>query len=139
MARKVIKTMVCRGDIEVDACVLWCIDPRFRKALWDLEKALGFKHIDVIKVAGGAKALANKGACKRVLVDQVEASVKLHKPKIIIPMFHHDCGAYKPLNLNGKTEEEFLFEEVGRATKTLTRFKLKVMPVIIDFEEITVL
>ena len=50
----------------VDACVIWCIDPRFRKALWDFEKALKLKAVDIIKVAGGGKALAGNDEEKRI-------------------------------------------------------------------------
>lgn len=139
MENGIIKTRVDRGHVEVDACILWCIDPRFRQALWDFEKAQKFGHIDVIKVAGGAKALAGNGATKKVLVEQVAASIRLHKPKVIVPMFHHDCGAYKPLNLKGETEDDFLRGEVVKATKSLQHFGLPIMPVIVSFDEITVL
>ena len=39
-----------------DACVVWCFDNRFSVLLQAFTK--GVKNIDLVKVAGGAKALA---------------------------------------------------------------------------------
>jgi carbonic anhydrase len=78
-----------------DACVVWCYDDRFYKLLKAFGKQEGFQHIDLIKVAGGAKALAGDvpSDCDFVL-DQIKKSVMLHGTKRVILMLHRDCGAY---------------------------------------------
>ncbi len=135
---KKIPTKVKTSHVEVDACVLWCIDPRFRKALWDFEKSEGYRpdKVDIIKVPGGGKGLAGKKNEREEILSKVAISVNLHKPKIIIPMFHFDCGAYKPLKLKKLSEEEFLIKEMEKARDALAKFKLPIHPVIVSFDEI---
>lgn len=135
----IIPTHAKRGHIEVDACVLWCVDPRFRKALWDFEKARGFKYIDVLKNAGGGKALAGTGPCKKAVLADIRASVTLHNPKLIVPMFHTECGAYRGTNFGRHSEEDFLRIEAHKATETLLPLGLPIQPVIVDFDKIIVL
>jgi hypothetical protein len=96
-----------------DACIVWCFDDRFYKLLKAFGKAKGAKHIDLVKVAGGAKALgvpsnaaaqsAGNGqlngsspdlAARDFLLTQIKASIRLHGTKRIILMTHRDCGAY---------------------------------------------
>lgn len=106
--------------------------------MWDLEKALGLKQTDVIKVAGGGKSLSGNGYCRKFLLGQVDASVRLHHPKVIYVMFHFDCGAYKPLKLNGLTERRFLEEEIKKAKGALAEFGLPVKAVLVDFNSMEV-
>lgn len=78
-----------------DACVVWCFDDRFYKLLKAYGKSKGAKHIDLVKVAGGAKALAGGPSPDRdFLLAQIKASIRLHGTKRIILMTHRDCGAY---------------------------------------------
>jgi carbonic anhydrase len=84
-----------------DACVVWCFDDRFYKLLKAFGKAKGAKHIDLVKVAGGAKGLAVPAnaaptdlAARDFLLAQIKASIRLHGTKRIILMTHRDCGAY---------------------------------------------
>jgi carbonic anhydrase len=78
-----------------DACVVWCFDDRFYKLLKAFGKQEGFAHIDLIKIAGGAKALAGDASSDRDFVlNQIKASVRLHGAKRIVLMLHRDCGAY---------------------------------------------
>ena len=51
-----------------DACVVWCFDDRFYKLLKAFGKQEGFAHIDLVKVAGGAKALAGDASPDRDFV-----------------------------------------------------------------------
>jgi hypothetical protein len=78
-----------------DACVVWCFDDRFYKLLKTFGKQEGWRNIDLVKVAGGAKGLAGgPGADRDFLVSQVKASLRLHGTKRLILMLHRDCGAY---------------------------------------------
>lgn len=78
-----------------DACVVWCFDDRFYKLLKAFGRQENFVHIDLIKIAGGAKALAGDVSPERDFVlDQIRTSVRLHGTTRIILMLHLDCGAY---------------------------------------------
>jgi hypothetical protein len=78
-----------------DACVVWCFDDRFYKLLKAFGKQREFKNIDLVKVAGGAKALAGgPSADREFILNQVKASIRLHDAKNVILMVHRDCGAY---------------------------------------------
>ena len=83
------------GHYTADACVVWCFDDRFYKLLKAFGKQEGFAHIDLVKIAGGAKALAGDASPERdVLLGQIKASVRLHGTKRVILMLHRDCGGY---------------------------------------------
>ena len=76
-----------------DACIVWCFDDRFSGLLAKFSK--NFKHIDLVKIAGGAKALAGNASPDRDFVaGQIKTSVRLHGTKRIVLMLHRDCGAY---------------------------------------------
>lgn len=78
-----------------NACVVWCFDDRFYKLLKAFGKQEGFGHIDLVKVAGGAKALAGDASPDRDFVlNQIKTSVRLHGTKRVVLMLHRDCGAY---------------------------------------------
>jgi hypothetical protein len=78
-----------------DACVVWCFDDRFYKLLKEFGKQEKFNHIDLVKIAGGAKALAGEAPSDRDFVlNQIRTSVRLHGTKRVVLMLHRDCGAY---------------------------------------------
>jgi carbonic anhydrase len=78
-----------------NACVVWCFDDRFYKLLKAFGKQEGFDHIDLVKIAGGAKALAGEASPDRDFVlNQIKTSVRLHGTKRVVLMLHRDCGAY---------------------------------------------
>ena len=78
-----------------NVCVVWCFDDRFYKLLKAFGKQEGFGHIDLVKIAGGAKALAGDASPDRDFVlNQIKTSVRLHGTKRIVLMLHRDCGAY---------------------------------------------
>ena len=90
-----------------DACVVWCFDDRFYKLLKAFGKQEGFGHIDLVKVAGGAKALAGGASPDRDFVlGQIRTSVRLHGTKRVILMLHRDCGAYGGSKSFADTEAE---------------------------------
>lgn len=79
-----------------EACIIWCFDDRFSKALTAYTSECGIKDYDLVKIAGGAKSLASpQHASEREFVlKQVQTSIKLHHTKRVILMNHADCGAY---------------------------------------------
>jgi carbonic anhydrase len=80
-----------------DACVVWCFDDRFYKLLKAFGKQEGFVHIDLVKIAGGAKALASTDGAspdRDFVLNQIKTSVRLHGTKRVVLMLHRDCGAY---------------------------------------------
>ena len=135
-----IPTKIRRQHVRVDALFLWCIDPHFRAALWDLEKEFNLRpdRVDIIKTPGGAKALTEEGHEQYELLRQIGTSIGLHRPKLLIPMFHVDCGAYKHLQASKQKERKFFTREVQRAKEALRPFRVPVRPVIVDFDKILV-
>jgi carbonic anhydrase len=90
---KKIKFRSSTDHYVADACVVWCFDERFSDLLKKFAKK--FKYFDLVKVAGGAKALAGEPSPERDFVlSQVKTSVRLHATKRIALMLHRDCGAY---------------------------------------------
>jgi hypothetical protein len=92
-----------REHYTADACIVWCFDDRFSDLLEAFKKERGFKHADVVKCAGGAKALAADGSNgltagggpeRDFVLNQIKTSIKLHKTPIVILMVHIDCGGY---------------------------------------------
>lgn len=90
---KIVSYDSSREHYAADACIVWCFDDRFSGLLGEFSK--GFKHFDLVKIAGGAKVLAGGTSPERdFVVGQIKTSVRLHGTKKIILMFHRDCGAY---------------------------------------------
>ena len=76
-----------------DACVVWCFDDRFSGLLAEFGKTM--RNFDLVKIAGGAKSLANGASPARDFArDQIKTSIRLHGTKKIVLMLHRDCGAY---------------------------------------------
>jgi hypothetical protein len=102
-----------------DACVVWCFDDRFSKLLKQFIANKKFKHIDLVKVAGGAKDIASptNETSRHFILDQIGKSVRLHAPTEVILMMHIDCGA-----CDGKTEPEFYQRELKAAGNIVEKF-----------------
>lgn len=87
-----------RGHYRADACIFWCFDARFSEAYEAFLAAHGFakNKIDLVKIAGGAQALAGDGAGtdSSFARSQLAKSMKLHHATRVILMVHMDCGAY---------------------------------------------
>lgn len=79
-----------------DACIIWCYDDRFSKALLAFTDNCGIKNYDLVKIAGGAKSLASPQdfSEREFVLKQIQTSIKLHGTKKVILMNHADCGAY---------------------------------------------
>lgn len=131
--KQVIKFKSDEEHYKADACVIWCFDDRFTGLLGELNQ-FGFKHVDLIKVAGGAKDLADGAksladladevgvGCgvdgARYLEDQILKSIKLHNTPLVILMIHKECGAYGDLS-SVVNLDEFLIDQLKRAKKNL--------------------
>ena len=95
MAEPVIKFQSSKEHYTADACVVWCFDDRFYKLLKAFGKQENFKNIDLVKIAGGAKALGGEaGPDRDFVLGQLKASIRLHGTKRVVLMLHRDCGAY---------------------------------------------
>ena len=105
--------------VSVDACIVWCFDPRFSALLHAFERERGYAHTDIVKVAGGAKDLASPGlgSSREYLLGQIEASLRLHHAPRVILMMHDDCGAYG--GRRGSTHYE---AELRKARQVLETF-----------------
>ena len=81
---------------QCDAAVVSCFDNRFEAALRKLLKRLGIERPDIIRIAGGAKALASPEpeSERDLILDQVRKSVRLHRTIRTLLALHSDCGAY---------------------------------------------
>lgn len=129
-----------REHYTCDAAVIWCFDHRFHQAFAKFLKRRGIENPDVIKLAGGAKALASGSSSEREFVlDQIRKSIALHGTKLVILMLHSDCGAYGGLQAFGN-DAQLEFErqeaELLRARDSLrdTIPGIKVEPYFVDFE-----
>ncbi|HEX3877000.1 MAG TPA: carbonic anhydrase [Bryobacteraceae bacterium] len=94
--RKVFHFDSPREQYVCDAAVVCCYDNRFHTGFAKFLKRMGLVMIDVIKIAGGAKALAtpNRPDERYFVLDQIRKSMRLHATKRVILMVHSDCGAY---------------------------------------------
>jgi len=101
-----------------DACVVWCFDDRFYKLLKAFGKEEAFGHIDLVKIAGGAKALAGEASPDRdFLLNQLKTSVRLHGTNSVVLMLHRDCGAYGGSKsfADADAEKAYLTDQLHRA------------------------
>lgn len=126
------------GHYTADACVVWCYDDRFYKLLKAFGKAQGFGNIDLVKVAGGAKALADGASPDRdFMLNQVATSVRLHGAKKVILMIHRDCGAYGGSSQfpDAETEKEHYLKDLRAAKEFLSgEVSVPVVACFADFD-----
>ncbi|OHA09399.1 MAG: hypothetical protein A3B37_02445 [Candidatus Sungbacteria bacterium RIFCSPLOWO2_01_FULL_59_16] len=122
---RVIECAVDPKHYHADTCAVWCFDDRFSPALERLMAETQTKHIDLVKVAGGARGLASPANEneRAYLLDQIAKSIKLHEPKTIWLMVHADCGAYgNPKFENAEAETTFFGNELANAENTVGSF-----------------
>lgn len=113
---------------EADSCIVCCIDDRFTPMIDRFTNKNGYKKVDMIKVAGGAKDLISSGIKANLvrnqlisdyLCKQIAKSIELHHTKRVDIMIHIECGAY-----DGKNDENFSIDELSSA-KTVIEDYLK--------------
>lgn len=132
-----------REHYAADAAVVWCFDHRFHLAFSKFLKRRDIVNTDIIKVAGGAKALASPAnSCEReFVVDQIQKSIRLHSTRLVILMLHSDCGAYGGLSAfanDTRLEAQRQETELRRAADYLRRTipGIEVEPYFVDFDGI---
>ena len=97
---------------KADACIVWCFDGRFSKLLDQFIQKFQFSHIDLVKVAGGAKDLASPEieSNRAYILDQIAKSIKLNHTQQVVLMAHSECGAY-----GGSADPDFYSTELIKA------------------------
>jgi carbonic anhydrase len=113
-----VKFLSSNEHYTADACVVWCYDDRFYKLLKAFGKEEKFGHIDLVKIAGGAKALGGDASPERDFVlDQIKKSVMLHGTKRVVLMLHRDCGAFGGSKkfADAAAEKEYFTGQLHRA------------------------
>ena len=125
---RIISQDVGKSHYKADACVIWCFDDRFSGLFENFVKKQGFRHVDLIKVAGGAKGIASpeNEAERDYLLGQVKKSIRLHNSPAVILMVHSDCGAYGGLKFSVKEEEfSFYLRELEKAEEAVKNYLYK--------------
>jgi hypothetical protein len=119
MAREITKT-IDKAHYIAEAIIIWCSDARFSELLYDFVKTEDYLHPDIIRLEGGAKALADKDFRQRdLIISQIEHCINLHRVHDIVLMTHADCEAYdKSFQLDNE-EMEFYTTELKRAKEAL--------------------
>ncbi|MDO8639387.1 MAG: hypothetical protein Q7R53_00540 [bacterium] len=106
---------------QVDACIVWCFDPRMQDVFRHFVKEMGYRYFDSIMIAGGAKDLSFSSLqdSRNDLLSQIQKSISLHNPKVIALMVHSDCGAFGYLKAfdNDLEKERLEMEKVLREAK----------------------
>ncbi len=91
-----MKTYNYENFHEVEAAVVFCIDPRFwQQTLNFIQEELGIKRFDPYTYPGGPLCLARSETVDIYLNNIEAASLKLHHAKKIILISHQSCGGYK--------------------------------------------
>ena len=135
--KKIVSHDTPKDHYVADACIAWCFDDRFSGLLAEFAKDL--KNYDLVKVAGGAKALAGGPSPERDFVlGQVKTSVRLHGTKKIVLMLHRDCGGYGGSKqfAGSDAEKAFFTDQLDRARRFVRREfpGLAVEAVFADFD-----
>lgn len=140
--KKVFHFDTPRDEYHCDAAVLWCFDSRFDLGFRKFLKRIGVINPDVIKIAGGAKALVSpdRDSDREFVVDQIRKSMRLHGTRRVILMLHSDCGAYGGLSAgfggDMATEAAHHERELQRAAANLKTAipGIEVQGYFVDFE-----
>jgi hypothetical protein len=108
------------GLYRADAAVIYCFDSRFTMAVNKFLKRRGLVQIDIIRIAGGPKALASprEEGERTFALDQLRLSRKLHATGHVILISHSDCAACGGLALfdgNSQAEAAYHRAELDRA------------------------
>ena len=116
-----ISEKVPAGSYTASSCAVWCFDARFGR-LARLFESYQAAPVDVVAVAGGAKALADGGPSAAYVLEQVGASLRLHRPQEIVLMVHEDCGAYGRHFASAQETLDFYIGELDKAGETVRGF-----------------
>jgi carbonic anhydrase len=139
--KKVFHFNSMRDQYVADAAVVWCFDHRFHTGFAKFLKRIGATEIDVIKIAGGAKALASPAteSERAFVLNQIRASIRLHQSRRVILMVHSDCGGYGGLAAFGNDplrEAEHHADELRKAARCVAEAipEIKIEVYFVNFE-----
>ena len=106
------KTYLAAPNPEPKAIVIYCFDPRFRKAFTGfIEEELGLQPWEFIPltIAGGPAPLAHPeemfNRCRTLIRQMMFTCEHFKSIKKIILIGHQDCGYYSIVPSNGDKEE----------------------------------
>src|SRR5260370_34577010 len=104
--RKLFRFGSAREKYACGASVVGCFDNRFDTACRKLLKRIGVTQPDMVKIAGGAKALASPELefHRAFVLEQIHKSIRLHGTDRVILILHSDCGAYG--GLTGRLDKD---------------------------------
>ncbi len=124
--QKIIDFQTNKEHYHADACIVWCFDDRFTPVLNAFATAKNYQHYDLVRIAGGIKALASpdKESDREYVLKQIEISLKLHHTPRVVLMNHTDCGGYgglKTFNNNEIIEKEEHTKELSKAKEFLQK------------------
>lgn len=156
---KVISLNASKEHYHARATILWCFDDRlheegleklrkrfellsyegknpFLRTLLLFKPFLRKNKFDNIVVAGAVKSLAspNHENEKEFILDQIRASIVLHKSPEIVLTVHDECGAYRDLHLS----KEGYLGELQKAEQIVRQEfpKQKITKLFVDFDGI---
>ena len=107
-----MKTYQYENFHEVEAAVVFCVDPRFwRQTIQFVEDELGITKFDPYTYPGGPLCL-KRDESKELYINNIRtASIELHHANKIILISHERCGGYKLME--GVEGEEALTRQVS--------------------------
>ncbi|MBI3632367.1 MAG: hypothetical protein HY225_02875 [Candidatus Vogelbacteria bacterium] len=125
--KRIVDFDVSAEHYTVDAVVVWCFDRRFECLETGVKDYYGFKTVDPVYVAGGAKDLVSGSTYSRnYLLNQIHAAIKFHDARNVVLMTHANCAAYgKQFVDNDEAEVAFYRGELNRAEEVVERFLKK--------------
>ncbi|MBU1932245.1 hypothetical protein KJ965_06160, partial [Patescibacteria group bacterium] len=124
-----MKTYPFQDFHDVDAAVVFCVDPRFwRQTLQFVEEELGTAKFDPYTYPGGPLCLARPESMQLYLNNIKAASFELHHAKKVILISHDKCGGYRLIEgVDGE-------EATNRQTSHLGEIKSKFQSEFPDVE-----
>ncbi len=118
---KKIEIETSPARVEVEACIVWCVDPRFRGAREKFLEVTGFKNPDLLIIAGGARSLAMEDSSEQTFaINQLKKLAAAHHWKRLILTVHTDCAMYGGLKAFGSDaakERKKLLADLKNAKK----------------------
>jgi len=109
------------------AMILSCIDPRFQPKIFNyLKKRNLTGKYSAFTIAGAAVGVTHSKFKRwhKVFLDNLSASIQLHKIDKLIVINHQDCGAAKMVN-SKKTFNDKIEIDIHKASFKKLRFMVK--------------
>ena len=120
--KKIVNFDVNAEHYIVDAVFVWCFDQRFEGLENGVREYYGFGRIDPVNVAGGVKDISSGSYySKKYLLEQIDASIKLHDAKSVVLMAHVTCGAYGRTFDTNEKDRTFYCKELEEGERIVSR------------------